>query len=125
ARDAGPEWEAGRSEALGPGQCAPAAHVQAEEGADEDGVAGAQPQPPHDAGMGVGYPAPVVPADSKRRWATGRAAGAVDPGDLRWLDAEVRSERRVLALIGPQIGLGDDRELRQVVERAQAVRSYP
>ena len=117
ARDAGAERERGGAEALGARQRRPRAHVEAEHGADEDGVRRADAHPPHDPRVGVGDRAPVVAADAERGRAAGGARGAVHAHDLGRLDTAVGAERRVLGLVGAQLVLGDHREALEVLER--------
>src|SRR5215212_1744737 len=65
----------------------PAAHVQREEGANEDRIVRPNPHRPQHAGVGIGDPVPIIFADAEGSGLAGGAAGSVNPGNLATMDA--------------------------------------
>ena len=115
-----PEREHGRAQALAALESAPGAHVETEEGADQDPVAGAEAHAPHGPGVRLADPLPVVGAHPEHGRAARRPAGAVDAGHRLRGNAQVVAERRAQGLRGPQLLLGHDgeaSEVRQASER--------
>ena len=122
-RRAGPERERLAAQPLGTRKRTPAPHVEAEDGGDEDHVAGTDAHAVHDPRVRVGDVAPVVTADGEGGGTAGRAGGAVHVEDLRLGNAEIVAEGLHPLLRLAQIGLGDHRALRlEVLQRPDLIR---
>src|SRR5262249_3672787 len=77
---------------------------------------------PEDAGMRLAGARPVIPADPEHRRPARGAARAVDSRDVPGLDAEVVAEGRMRCLRLAELGLLDDGEAGEIVERPEGRR---
>ena len=121
---AGAEREDGGPQSLGADQGAPAAHVEAEEGADEDAVRRPYAHAPKHPRMRVGDRPPVAAADAEGGGPARGTRGAVHVVHLARLHAQVVAVGLGAHLRVTQLGLGDHRYPLEILQAAHAVRMH-